>query len=106
MGKKIKKNLSSLIKNVSSDKLKSTKRVIGGCLLIICLTHSIFANNPPGAFSLLTPASGETVTTEPGFSWTASSDPDGDPVTYKIDINIQSNGQLVHEKSGIGMVME
>lgn len=47
--------------------------------------QSLYGNMPPYAFSLISPVDG-TVTTEvrPTFSWASTSDPEGEPVTYRL----------------------
>ncbi|MDP7716341.1 MAG: T9SS type A sorting domain-containing protein, partial [Candidatus Marinimicrobia bacterium] len=54
-------------------------------------------NQPPGSFSLLTPAEGDTIMITPDnigssqlFAWTSSVDPNGSPVEYEVCINIQA----------------
>jgi len=54
-------------------------------------------NQPPGSFSLLTPAEGDTIIITPDnigssqlFAWTSSVDPNGSPVEYEVCINIQA----------------
>jgi hypothetical protein len=48
----------------------------------------IYTNDPPGAFDLVAPMNGSTTTTTAGLGavWEASADPDGEDVTYTLEI--------------------
>jgi hypothetical protein len=47
------------------------------------------ANLPPVSFALLTPAAGDTVITDSVFfSWETAPDPNGDPVTYELWVDV------------------
>jgi len=43
-------------------------------------------NQPPGAFDLLSPADGEEVPTTLALLWSDSADPEGDGITYTVEI--------------------
>ncbi len=63
-----------------------------------------FANNPPPAPSLLSPADAATVTTAtPTFTWTAVVDPDGHTVTYEIQADDNGAGFPTPEINQTGL---
>ncbi len=59
-------------------------------------------NNPPPPPVLSTPANGSTIwTLNPNYTWMPSIDPEGDRVTYSIEV-FDSNGDTVAASSSIG----
>lgn len=58
---------------------------------------TLSSNNPPGAFSLTYPANGaiNIAHDDTLLTWNASSDPDGDPVTYDVLLSTSSNPTTV-----------
>ncbi|MFA5840460.1 MAG: Ig-like domain-containing protein [Candidatus Margulisiibacteriota bacterium] len=55
-------------------------------------------NGAPGAFNLISPINGQLTNTTPSFSWDSSVDPNGDTVTYSINI-IDEAGTSVYSSS-------
>jgi len=53
-------------------------------------TEITVANSPPSAFNLLTPNSTQTTRT-PTIDWQDSTDPDSDPISYKLEIDDDSS---------------
>jgi hypothetical protein len=62
-------------------------------------TAMVIANEPPGAFSLLSPADGaarDRVAT--AFDWSDAADPEGGPIRYRFAVFDSDTGALVHQQ--------
>ena len=58
-------------------------------------------NNPPTTPTVISPNGGEIWTGTHDITWTASIDPDGDPVTYEIEYSYDGGGEWYGLVSGI-----
>jgi len=67
---------------------------------VACFTVSA-QNAPPSMPTLMNPSDGSKVTTvNPAFSWTQSTDPEGEPVTYDIEV-LDPNDAVVASITGV-----
>jgi MYXO-CTERM domain-containing protein len=67
---------------------------------VACFTVSA-VNEPPSVPTLNNPSDGSKVTTlNPAFSWMVSTDPEGEPVTYDVEV-IDPNNVVVSNISGV-----
>ena len=63
-------------------------------------------NNPPGAFTLIAPAEGDTVrTTDMELSWNASIDPDADPLLYAVTLSGDSEDTTFVDIAGTSLTI-
>jgi len=81
-------------RNMFTDEISSLKRSL--------VYKDKAGNNPPNAFSLLSPADTATVRTILPVSWEAKGDPDNNPLTYTVQISTsQTFTSVAYQKEEI-----
>lgn len=74
---------------------------VGLVVAVLAVAGAAEANAPPTVPILNNPSDNQgATTTTPVFSWQASTDPDGDPITYDLEV-MDDGGRLVGRVTGI-----
>ncbi|MFC1648651.1 hypothetical protein ACFL1B_04290 [Nanoarchaeota archaeon] len=81
-----------LVSMISSESSNTTNAHVGNCTTYSTKVCCGFGNGIPSQVTLIYPINDTTITNRtPRFNWTISSDPDSDPITYRIQVALDSS---------------